>query len=1168
MLSPLGHLARSLGASLAFSALLLSPSFALQEKVTLSMKGDVGSTTKFKTTSKMEISAEGEKILFESVENLEIKLAKKEGDRLVFESKVVSSEVSINGEKMEDEEEEESPGAEYSVKPNGELASFKDKDPEADKESTSLSLRISQASAQIYSAQPVGVGDAWSFTFPVNKDWGTFAGTANFKLVGIETVGGIRVAKIEYTYLETGAPRNIKSSGTNWVEIASGQVVKYEGKYENVPFDFGGEEEVVASVAESSERTSGGLLVASSQAKPDDKKETAADSAKKEEAKKEEAKKEEEDKNSIDVKTKGWEKMDGLFTLYRKVDGTRTRLSLEIKKSQLNTLFVLQTTLSTGSGSRVVAGNPVSDLVFEWRQMPNNKIYLTVPNFYWRAPKNPELEKVLKRSFNDAIVESFDIDGTQKDRDSILIDVSSFFTGNIGRVFDQVAGGGTGLAALMSGGGGVSPDREKTFIQELKVFPTNLFVQTFYSFSSSGRDSFDPFQIFEGEVPERSDTRSLTVVVNYNLFQLPVNNGFQPRRGDKRVGYFNVVHRDWSAPSALDQKVENILRWDLRKKDPNAALSEPVTPIVFHVDAAFPVKHRETVKKALLSWNAAFEKIGFKNAVVVHQMKDTNEFDHADMRYNVVRMVASPGDAYAIALFRANPMTGQILNASITLDANFLRAIEGDWKANSPAEAFDSVRRLVDATSEERTAHVQAHGAACTCGVQHEGAKRAAFGALSLALSDSAVDQARKEEFAADYLYHVVQHEFGHILGLRHNFVASTQLSPKELSDPEKVKKHNTTASVMDYVEFNNYALGKPDVPFFGRTLGDYDVWAVRFGYLPTGIPDPDEEAKFLKAIAAQGSKPGLEYQSDEQADGIDPYTRRFDLSADPLTRSQDIMVLSRRLLMTLGDRAPKGGESYYEFTRAFNILLSRMAGSAAEASLFIGGVRRSFAHVGDPGARKPIVPVDAATQRKALDLLLTNVLDEKAFDFPKSYYTMFTSDPKGSAMENILDSFDTYPVLDQLTGLQSSALSALMSPRLIRQLINEEWKAPAGTDVLKASELMLKVRNAVWQELDQNRAVGVVRRALQRTHVDRLIDLGVRQDSGRSEANVMAWGMLRRLADKLKAAKPADSATALHYEELGARIERALNAVQTLGGGGGSSRPISLADLLGGRKP
>jgi hypothetical protein len=250
------------------------------------------------------------------------------------------------------------------------------------------------------------------------------------------------------------------------------------------------------------------------------------------------------------------------------------------------------------------------------------------------------------------------------------------------------------------GGGGFAIDREKTFVASVKGFPENVVVSTQYNFIKGGPPS--------PGVDTLSDSRSAVVVVNYNLFPLPNDpvtfaptNGFRSRLYDPRVGYFTGVEGigpsfesfDPAKDTADDPNVYYINRWDLKKKDPKAALSEPVQPIEFWLDNAIPLEYRTPIRDGVLLWNKAFAKMGFKDAIVVKQMPDDADWDPADMRHNIVRWVSSPysGGAYAVAHARPNPLTGQILNASILVDANWTRVINSEHKTLvDPAQAFEA----------------------------------------------------------------------------------------------------------------------------------------------------------------------------------------------------------------------------------------------------------------------------------------------------------------------------------------------------------------------------------------------------------------------------------------------------------------------------------------------
>lgn len=1120
------------------------------EKVVLKVKGEAGKSSRYSSQAEFSVDFQGENLKLQSSETSETKVVKVNSDGSVeFDLTVLTQKMKVNGEELPDDEEDKKDenGSIYTLSSRGIMTATKDKGKEDDdKEGEKLNNRLSQATSMVFAAEAVGAGSEWSHKFAAKADWGTLEAAATYKLTAFETVQGAKAAKIEYSYAEADA-KGIKGSGIHWVELDSGDVIKTEGKFERVPFDFGADEEITATLTMSGSRTSGSFVgTGQPEPKPSD---TKPDAAKAEEKK-------EEDKNSIDVKTKGWEKSEGIFTLYRKVDETRTRYHLEIKKSQFGKLYMLQTTASAGDSRRVVPGDPINDLVFAFEEGPNNKIFLKTPNYSWRAPGSPEMSKVLERSFSDSYIETFDVEGRQKDRDSVLIDISSFFLGNIGQVSEKVQGGGS-LAALLGGGGGsFSPDREKSFIRTLKVFPENLFAEATLSFS--GRGAARGFEEILGSTfPVTADPRGLTLRVSYLLTVLPEASSYIPRRADSRVGFFQTAYRDWSRPDQRDQVVQSITRWNLVKKDPRASLSEPVKPIVFWVDSAFPPQYRKTVADAIASWNSAFEKIGFKNAVIVKQMTEKEDFDHADVRYNVVRLVASPSDAYAVANFRVNPLTGEILNAGITLDANFLRAIAGEWEmVGAPS---DPVRH----TGDDHASHCAA------CQLQKKAAANAVIGASAILLKEGPSAKERLAQFADEFLFSVIQHEMGHILGLRHNFVASTQLSMAELADPEKVKKHNTSASVMDYIPFNIQALGRPQVPFFGRGLGDYDYWAIRFGYSDTGIKDPDAEAKTLAALASQGSKWGLNYQTDEQAmSQLDPYAVQFDMASDPLQYHTAQAQLTHKLLMSLGTRKPLAGQSYNEFSRAFTGLLGAYANSVMSSSGYIGGVRRNFARRGDAGASLPFVPVSGADQRRALQAMTKGLLDEKVFDFPKHYYRMFQPSPKAGFTESLFSALNDYPMLDQIAGYQAMALETLLEPSRLSRLSNQEWMAMPGERPLTVREVFAGLGASVWSELKSGSTVSPLRRQLQRVYLDRLISIGVKEQGARSDVNLFAWAQLREIHALLTSAKPTDSTTQLHFADLKMRAARALNAVETLGGSAPRGGGLDLSSLLGGAAP
>ena len=501
---------------------------------------------------------------------------------ITTESKTEASESTFNGQKSGQDADKDTTTAIY--KSDGTLVSYKST---GEDDPAHLGVRLFVATTPIFSDKEVGIGDKWNREYKSDSSLNTKNAKADFEVLGFETLGSIECVKIKYTYTESGDAPNIVCNTTVWVEKNSGDTVKQESKIEGIPFGPG-----AGSGTVTEERIEGGPL-------PGSKGTGASADVKKD--------------KTIDETIKEFEKIPGVVTLYRKTEPGKQTIYAELREDQLNKLMMLEMTASSGNSESVVAGDPLYDMVFKFERTPDERIFLTVPNFNHRIDSKKPLAKSLKRSYSDSPLQAFKIEAKQADRKSILIDVSDLFRGDL-----------SGINATMGGfGGGFSADREKTFVKTVKNFPDNLFVQTHYTFSKGLRSPFDLYN-----VGVTGDARASVVLVNYNLFPLPVdenglpNNGYVPRLADPRVGYFESVFQNYDVDGKADPLTRYILRWDLRKKDPSAALSEPVKPIVFWLDNAIPLEYRQATKEGILMWNKAFEKVGFKNAVQVQQMPD------------------------------------------------------------------------------------------------------------------------------------------------------------------------------------------------------------------------------------------------------------------------------------------------------------------------------------------------------------------------------------------------------------------------------------------------------------------------------------------------------------------------------------------------------------------
>lgn len=1084
-----------------FAIVCLAVASQAQQKLQLQYKAEAGRESRVSSEMTVKFNVEGNDVtlISKQVDKTTYKTVGADGS-ITFESVTESQEQTMNGEKLPDPEEKPTSDT-ITIKPSGELVSYISQDEPEDK---AINVRLFFASRVLFDSKPVGVGDKWTKEFAANKDLGSEAAKATYELIAFEDVDGVKCAKIKFTYSETSAKPAISCTSTSWVEISSGDEVKSEITIDNVDFGPGPNGPIAASMKGTSKRSSGGPLAGQSgekQAEPPKEK-------------------------GIDDVVKGATKQEGVFNVYRKKEAGRETIWMEIPESKIGKNFLLQATASSGTSDRIVAGMPINDFVIRFDLLGEEKVQIIRPNFGYRADLNLPIAQAVQRSFAESLLDSISVEVHDKKAKSYLINVTDTFRGDLAQISSILSGANNPLAALMGGPvGSYGIDRVNTYVKEFKTYPDNLMIQTVYNFV--GGTGMPPNAFAQ---TTSADGRSIIAKITYNLWEMK-DTGYVPRYADGRIGYFTVDHQDFSNDRAINQTKRLILRWDLRKKDPAAPLSEPVKPIVFYLDNAIPADLREAVRTAILNWNPVFEKIGIKNAIQVLDIPKGENFDIGDMRHNFVQWVTSPNDAYAVANFRFNPITGEIVNASITVDSNMVK-FEGalqkevlvDPLHKNPKVDFDPFR----------------------CHIVDEGALMRNFGFAAVKLLGGRVDPI---EYARQEVLATVQHEFGHILGLRHNFIASTQLSLAQMGDKSLVEKYNTAASVMDYIPFNVSAIKKQGVPFWGANPGLYDQWAIEYGYKPLGATKPQDESRQLAAIASRSNEVGHTFQTDERADGWDPKVARFDSSSNPIEYWKKMTETSRYLAKSLGSRLPKKGESFYEFTRTFSMLIRVNMGSILPALSYVGGLNTNNNYKGDKGEKAPLVPVPAAEQRAALQFVTQALFAADAFNYPKEYFRYFTPDPDGDEKTAGVQGQDTNAVRDEFAQIQSLGLSILLAPDTLSRVMNNEYKAKYGEDLLTAMELFQTIRSSVWSELRTGDPIQALRRDLQRTHLEILVNLAL-SSSSNGDVRMLAWNDLKTLKGLLGRyrAKSKDAYTTMHLADVATRIQRALDARQTVG--------------------
>ncbi len=776
-----------------------------------------------------------------------------------------------------------------------------------------------------------------------------------------------------------------------------------------------------------------------------------------------------EDKAFADV-VKDMEEVKGLFTFYRKP--AESKVLMEILPSQMDTDFLFAATTDQSLGENgFYASMMAGDFAFRFRQV-GKQIQWIEPNARFLAESGTPAGRAVSRSFPYSIRGSAKVlSQPHEERKSILIDVSDLllskdFLGlgpSLGRAYEPTS---------------YSYDKDRSAILDLKNFEESSLLTVLLHYTTDNPKSFS------ATMP---DPRSAPFRVRYQFAALPQGD-YTPRVADDRVGHFHTVALDFNTDRAKDPHVRYIARWNLQKADPDAPLSDPKEPIVFWLENTIPLEYREPIREGALLWNKAFEKIGFRNAIVVKQQPDDATWDPADTRYSTIRWFTGTDNYFAIGPSRVNPWTGQIYDADIGWGDHYLR-----WQRRF-TEEFAAPFLQEDAPAPVPSAL----GGRSACTYAAGLSQQAAFG-LDVLDARGTMTPELSEKMIREVLVQVTAHEVGHTLGFKHNFRGSDFLTPDEMNDVATVDARGQTASVMDYNPAIIASKGETQGHFLSPTLGPYDYWAVEYAYKPI---EGDERAE-LARIAARGGDPDLPFSADEDARGawattsVDPYATIYDASSDPLEYGRRRMGLVKELWATADPKLLEEGEGYQILRRAVQRSLGEYARVALFSTKWVGGIFTNRAHVGDPGGKTPFMPVPPARQREALALLTQNVFADSSFDIPPSLLNKLAID----RLETIdwpsyynMARFD-YPWHDAVLGLQRLVLDRMFHSVTLQRLVDNELRFAEGVKPFRMSEMFSGLDAAIWAEVvPGRREVSSLRRNLQREHVRQLLRLALRE--------------------------------------------------------------------------
>ena len=809
-------------------------------------------------------------------------------------------------------------------------------------------------------------------------------------------------------------------------------------------------------------------------------------------------------KPTLADKVKGQSKNVGLFTLYQ--DTTTGSVQMYIRKDQLNKEFIYQSfSISGPTTLNLNQSMHRANLVFRIKKA-FDKIEFEIVNTGLYYDKNNAVSKSANVDKPEAIF--FSDKYVVEDSLGYLVSGDQLF---LSEKLDPVKPNfppGPGSSMIFNLG---NLNTSKSKYAQLRSFSDNTDVVVDLSYDN-------PLTSANGGA-DIADPRYVRVRMQHSFISMPTNN-FVPRRDDPRVGYFLSQVNDQTSISPTPYK-DMIHHWDLQKKDPNSAMSEPVAPLVYWIENTTPVEYRQIIYDAGMKWNEAFEKAGYKNAMQMKIMSDTATWDPADIHYNVIRWVASSQPSYgAIGPSFVNPRTGQILGADITVE----------WFSGSATPINDELFNGSNAlpVPEMNLPHFVLKD---YCNLANE--LKAQYNAGLTVLEVNGAAPTEIKLMHKQFLTYLIMHEMGHTLGLNHNMKSSQMLSPSEINNTSITHSIGLMGSVMDYPAINIALDKSKQGDYYTTKAGPYDLWAIEYGYRPFKA---EEEEAGLNKILFRSNEPKLAFGNDGDdmrapGSGIDPRINVNDFTNDAIGYAEDRFKIVNNLMGKLVAKYTKPGNSYAELRSRYGSLLSQRRNMIAAVSRYIGGiyVDRSFPE--QKSIEKPYAPTPLVIQKRAMATLGKYVFAPNAFESDAQVFPYLQLQRRGFNQGRGED----FKVTANLNSLSTSAFDQILHPATLQRITNTRLYGNNYNVTEVMSDLVKNVFDA-----DINGNVNVYRQYLQTSFVKATAQL-LENPALDQVSKSAVFYTLKKLKTKLTAAIIGNEETKAHRANMVYIIEKAL---------------------------